>query len=98
MTNSDDIFTCKVVDGLERSGPLQCRLEGRNEDLSRNDAGSTDGMIMSFSIRLYSIDLPVSLTFILLVCRSIWSASQLSGGVGEKNVFYTQSGRMEAID
>jgi hypothetical protein len=125
VTNSDDIFTCKVVDELERSalsqkenqqfealqysfrrqtGPLHCRLEGIDENLSRNDASTTYGMIMSFSIGSYSIDmgLPVSfltLTFILLVCKSIWSASQLSGEVGEKNVFYTQreGGRVEAI-
>ena len=47
-------------------GPLHWRLEGRDEDLSRNDA----------SIGFYSIDfgLPVSfptLNFILLVCKSI---------------------------
>ena len=116
MANSDDIFTCKVVDELERSahtqkedqqfevlqysfrrqiGPLHCRLEESNEDLSRNDASTTYGIIMSFSIGLYSIDLglPVSfltMSFILLVCKIIWSASLLSGEVGEKNVFYAE--------
>ena len=75
-----------------------------NEVLSRNDASTAYGMIMSFSIGLYSIDLglPLSflaLTFILLVCMSSWSAFQLSGEVGEKNVFYMwgEGGRVEAI-
>ena len=87
-----------------QTGPLRCRLEGRSEDLSCNDANTTYGMIMSFSIGLYCIDLglPVSflaLTFILLVCMSSWSVFQLSGEVGEKNVFYTrrEGGRVEAI-
>ena len=126
MANSDDIFTCKVVDELERSahtqkenrqpevlqysfrrqtGPLHCRLEESNEDLSRNDASTTYGIIMSFSIGLYSIDLglPVSFltrSFIILVCKIIWSAFQLSAKVGEKNVFYAQreGSRIEAIE
>ena len=60
---------------------------------------------MSFSIGLYSIDLglPVSflaMSFIILVCKIIWSAPQLSGEVGEKNIFYAQKegSRMEAIE
>ena len=58
---------------------------------------------MSFSIGLYSVDLglPVSflaMSFILLVCKIIWSASQLSGEVGEKNVFYAERGQQGGGD
>ena len=88
-----------------QTGPLHCRIEGRNEVLSRNDARTTYGMIMSFSIGLYPIDLglPVSflaLTFILIVCKRSWSESRLGGEVGEKNVFLTrrESGKVEAIE
>ena len=80
-----------------QTGPLHWRSEGRDENVSRNDASTTYRMIMSFNIGLYSIDfgLPVSfptLNFIRLVCKSIWSASQLSGKV-ERKTFSVCRGR-----
>ena len=99
----DQQFETLQYSSRRQTDPLHCRLEGYNEDLSRSDASTTYGIIMSFSIGLYSVDLglPVSflaMSFILLVCKIIWSASLLSGEVGEKNVFYAERGQQGGGD